>query len=230
MANDLDLVNTTIDALEKAVPLIVSPSYSQDAVQFVQDAAEAIGQISFDKSMKSLATTIKILNGGESPILKTVTYQNFVLDMLEMFSKIREQMQAGNADGSGAKDMQTIGEFLIRIAGRATNRFKLQITFDPEYEAKYLRAFMLLRELKGVVRFLNLNPDISMNQNANLDAGLEVDILSQATPQELHKIAGSVLDVQSVQVYTETKATPVMILDPPSNPESFDTKVNDFLA
>ena len=121
------------------------------------------------------------------------------------------------------------GEFLIRLSGRVTNRFKLNVLFEPEYEAKALRAFMVVKELSGVAKFLNIAPDISDNQNANLDNGLEIDCLSQETPEELHRIAGSVLEVQSVQIFRETKALPINMLDPPSVPNSFDNKIHDFL-
>jgi hypothetical protein len=88
---------------------------------------------------------------------------------------------------------------------------------------------MVIKELSGVVRFLNMSPDIAENSNANLESGLEIDCLSQETPEELHRLAGSVLEVQNVQIFMETRPQAINSLDPPSHPESFDTKIFNFL-
>jgi hypothetical protein len=128
------------------------------------------------------------------------------------------------------EEMVAIGRYLIRVAGRVTNRYKIKIIFEQEYEAKALRAFMALKELSGVVRFLNVSPDVSSNQNANLENGLEVDVLSQESAEELHRIAGSVLQVENVQIFTEMRPQRVLMLDPPSHAESFDQKIQDFIS
>lgn len=227
---ELDLIKQAISLLEAALPQILTRDQHNDGLSVILEATDIIKEISFDKNLKSLALTIKILSGGASTILQTVTYQAFILDILEMLVKIAKSIEThGPPKSTDADKLQTVGEFLIRLAGRATNRYKINVIFEPDYEAKAIRAFMVLKELNEVVRFLNVEPDISVNQKANLNNGLELDVLSQETPEELHRIAGSVLEVQNVQLFTETKPQYVMILDPPYSPGSFDSKMNEFL-
>ncbi len=228
---ELDLIHSVINALETSIPNIIFNSYHNDAIEFIRLATDYIEQISFDENMKELATTIKILNGGESPILKSVYYQSYILDILEMFSKIESHIQQkGLPSTTRALELCNVGEFLINIAARVTNRYKLKILFNPEFEAKYLRAFMLVKDLHGSCRFLSMSPDITVSPDVNLDSGLELEVLSQETPQNLHKIAGAVLDVQSVQIFVETKSVPTLLLDPPHDPNSFDNKISTFLS
>lgn len=226
----IDTLEEAKSALTEAIPLLITPSRTQEGLQFVAQGADHLEKLEFDQNFSQLSTTMKILANGDSMVLGTVTFQSFVVDVLEMITSILEV--AKNSELPQDTDVLKylhVGEFLVNMAGRVTNRYKLNVLFEPEYEAKSLRAFMVVKELSNVVRFLNLAPDISENQNANLDNGLEVDCLSQASPNELHRIAGSVLEVQSVQVFRETKAQPINMLDPPSNPESFDKKIEAFL-
>ena len=111
------------------------------------------------------------------------------------------------------------------MAGRVTNRFKMKVIFDKDYEAKGIRAFMVMKELQAFVRYLSVTPDIVNSQNPNLEGGLEIDLLSQESPQVLHKLASSVLEVTNVQIFTETISRPVLIIDPPSSSDSVDEQV-----
>jgi len=216
--------------LEQAVPLLMTASRIEEGLQNVVEAAEQIQNLDFDPHFTELSTTMKILANSDSPILSTFNFQGYIVELLEMFtSLLNEVKNAGPPKESDALKMLHIGQYLINLSSRVTNRYKLNVLFEPEYEAKALRAFMVVKELSGVVRFLNLAPDISENQNANLDNGLEIDCLSQETPEDLHKLAGSVLEVQSVQIFRETRPLPVNMLDPPTNPDSFDTKISNFL-
>ena len=202
----------------------------KQAIELIGDGIDYLEKSNVDQYFALLATTIKILNAGDSAILSSVTYQAYILDILELLAKLSEDMkQNGVPAETGIKDIQIAGEFLIRLAGRATNRYKMTVTFDPEFEAKYVRAFMVLRELRGSCRFLNLSPDITENEGANLDAGLDIEVLSQEAPGVLYKKAGSVLDVSGVQIFSETKSVPVLILDPPTTPDSFDLKISQYL-
>lgn len=227
---ELDIIQAAIGSFERAIPLIVSPSYHQQAIELIGEGIGYLEKSDVDQYFSLLSTTIKILNAGDSAILFTVTYQAYILDILELLVKLSEDMkQNGVPSETGVKDIQIAGEFLIRLAGRATNRYKMTITFDPEFEAKYVRAFMVLRELRGSCRFLNLSPDITENEGANLDAGLDIEVLSQEVPGVLYKKAGSVLDVSGVQIFSETKSVPVLILDPPTTADSFDVKISQYL-
>ena len=228
--HQIDLLETTKLALENAVPLLITEGKTGEGLGYVIQAAEKIQELSFDPAFSELSTNMKILANSGSSILQTVSFQAFILDLLEMISPLLETLQnTGPPQGTDANKYLHISEYLIRLSGRVVNRYKLQINFEPEYEAKSLRAFMCVKELAGVVKFLNIAPDISENQQANLDNGLEVDCISQESADSLHKLAGSVLEVQSVQVFIETKAQPVRMLDPPSDPSSFDAKISEFL-
>ncbi|MCY3412559.1 MAG: hypothetical protein INQ03_13050 [Candidatus Heimdallarchaeota archaeon] len=227
---EMDILSRAIEALEGAVPLIVTPSQHETAINAINQAADILKQSNVDAVFSQLSTTMKILNNGGSSLLTTVVYQGFILDILEMLTSINNLINSkGLPNSTRADEVQKAGEFLIRLTGRITNRYKIRVTFNPEYEAKSIRAFMLAKELQPFVRFLSLNPDISTNQQPNLENGFELDVLSQETPQNLHKLAGSILEVINVQIFTETRNTPVPILDPPGADASFDEQVNAFL-
>ncbi|MHA2250127.1 MAG: hypothetical protein ACXAD7_07185 [Candidatus Kariarchaeaceae archaeon] len=228
--HELDLIKQAISLLEVALPQIVTREQHNTGIEQILKASEIIKEVSLDKDLKSLAVTLKILSGGGSTMLQTVFFQSYILDILEMLTKVISDFEThGPPITTDASMHQAAGEFLIRLAGRITNRYKMNVLFEPDYEAKGIRAFMVLKELHEVVRFLTVNPDISINQNANLDNGLEIDLLSQDPPEELHRIAGSVLEVKNVQIFTETKPQYVSFLDPPFSPGSFDSKMTEFL-
>jgi hypothetical protein len=228
---DLDLINRVISLLEEALPQIVTRDQHYEGIEKVLEVSEVLKEVGIEKDIKSLAVTLKILSGGQSTILHSVSYQAFLLEILEMLTKLAAEYEVGDLlKETEAGKLQSAGEFLIRLAGRVTNRYKINVYFEPEYEAKGIRAFMVLKELHESVRFLNVNPDISVNQQANLDNGLELDILSQESPEELHRMVGSVLEVKNVQLFTETKPQYVMMLDPPFSPGSFDSKMTEFLS
>ena len=68
-----------------------------------------------------------------------------------------------------------------------------------------------------------------MNSTPSLDSGIEIDVLTQESAEELHRLTGSVLEVKAVQIFTETMNLQVLMLDPPQIPGSFDSKVEEFL-
>jgi hypothetical protein len=74
-----------------------------------------------------------------------------------------------------------------------------------------------------------MTPDLTINSTPNLDGGLEIDVLTQETAEELHRLTGTVLEVKSVQIFTETMNQQVLMLDPPHIPGSYDSKVEEFL-
>ncbi|MDH5401253.1 MAG: hypothetical protein OEZ01_18355 [Candidatus Heimdallarchaeota archaeon] len=220
-----------ITILNSALPMVIAQNQNKEGIELILQASDLVKEIEFDPSFETLGTTIRLLSAGGSSLLSTVYYQGYILDILEMLNDIYNEIQThGIPKSTKAQEMVYAGEFLIRLVGRLTNRYKINVIFEKEYEAKAVRAFMVLNELKRVVRFLNINPDISMNSTANLENGLEIDALSQESAEELHKLAGSVLEVVNVQVFVETKPQPVFMLDPPDHPESFDRKLNTYLG
>jgi len=226
----IGLLETAKTSLEQAVPLLITQGRTGEGLQAIIDAAGQLEQIQADPNFSQLATNLKILANSDASILSTVTFQAFIVDILEMIVTMSEAAKdSGELQTTSVVKMNHVAEYLLRLSGRITNRYKLNVLFEPEYEAKSLRAFMVVKELSGVVKFLNIAPDISENQNANLDNGLEIDCLSQEGPEGLHKIAGSVLEVQNVQVFRETRPAPVDMLDPPTAANSFDSKIADFL-
>jgi len=227
----LNSVLGSIESLEQAIPYIVTPSQHGQAIQFINQAADNLQIITLDPIFKTLSTTIRILNNGESTLLKTITYQGFILEIIEELHNLYEHISKTGApqNYTNFTNLQVAGEFLIRVGGRITNRYKLKVTFEQEYEAKGIRAFMVCKEIQPFVRFLSMNPDLTTDQSPNLNNGLEIDVLSQESPNTLHKLVSSVLEVTNVQLFTETKSIPVTILDPPSNPNSYDTNANSFL-
>lgn len=228
--DEMDIISKSISALEESLPFIVTPTQHHIAINAINETADIIKESGLDEKFASLSTTLKILNNGDSAMLSTITYQGFILELLEFLVSIRGNLEKNEEPETA--DLGTLlhaGEFLIRLAGRVTNRYKLRVTFEPEYEAKGIRAFMVIKELQPISRFLSLSPDLTTNQNVNLENGLEIDLLSQESGKELHKLAGSVLEVINVQIFTETRNMPLMILDPPESHSSFDIQVKTFL-
>lgn len=229
--SELDNIETGITHLEQALPQIVSMKTHLEGVEQVLKAADALKEIQCDPNFKTLATTLKILSSGASSVLSTTVYQFFLTDILEMLVTIKGQIIAsGLPETTQAAELQSAGEFLIKFASRVTNRFKITVTFSPDYEAKAIRAFMVVKELAEVCRFLSMAPDLTQNSTPNLDRGLEIDVFSQENAEELHRITGSVLEVSSVTIFTETMNQQVLMLDPPHIPDSFDSKIESFLS
>ncbi len=229
--NEIDIISKVTTILERTIPVIMTPSQHKVAINAINSAMDNLQQSNLHADFASLATTVRILNNGESTVLGTIAYQGFILELLELLEGIRIQLlENGAVQNINLTDVRSAGEFLIRLSGRVTARYKIRVTFNPEYEAKSIRAFMLIKELQPFVRYLSLSPDITTNQNPNLDNGFEIDCLSMETAQSLHKIAGGVLEVINVQLFNETKNMPVMVLDPPHQENSFNSQVANFLA
>ena len=227
---ELEHVEQAINYLEQALPQVIGISTHAEGLENVVNAANAMKEITFDKNMKSLAMTLKVLSNSTSSSLRTTVYQSFLMDILEMLAKIKEGGQStALPEVTEALDLQGIGQFLIRYAERVTNRYRINVSFEPDYEAKAIRAFMVVKELAEACRFLNMSPDLTINSTPNLDSGIEIDVLTQESAEELHRITGSVLEVKSVQIFTETMNLQVLMLDPPHIPGSFDSKVEEFL-
>ena len=228
---DLAYIEAGINHLEQALPQIISMKTHKDGVAHVLEAATSIKEISLDPNFKTLGTSLKILSSGGSSALRTTIYQFFLTDLLEMLVELKTQINsAGIPSETRVEELKLACEYLIKYATRVTNRFKINVTFSPDYEAKAIRAFMVVKELSEVCRFLNMSPDLTMNATPNLDSGFEIDLMSQENAEELHRRVGSVLEVNSVTVFTETMNQQVMMLDPPQIPESFDNKVEEFLT
>lgn len=228
--NEFEILSKTINALERALPLIMTPSQHGAAIHTINIAMDILKDSKLSPELNTIATTVKILNNGESPLLATISYQGFILELLESLQTMKDQLEQGSQLSVNLVDVRSGGEFLIRLSGRVTKRYKMRVTFNPEYEAKSIRAFMLAKELQPFVRFLSMSPDISGNQNPNLDNGFELDLLSMETAQSLHKIAGGVLEVINVQMWSENKSQPVLVIDPPSAEDSYNEQVQNFLA
>lgn len=227
---ELNYIGQAIDYLEQALPQIIGMATHLEGIGNVIGAADAMKEIAFDKYMKPLAMTLKIISNSQSSGLRTTAFQSFLIDILEMLVKIQNQINtSGIPQTTDAADLQLAGEFLMRYADRVTNRYKINVNFEDDYEAKAIRAFMVVKELSEACRFLNLAPDLTINSTPNLDSGLEIEVLTQETAEELHRITGSVLEVKSVQIFTETMNQQVLMLDPPHIPGSFDTKIEEFL-
>ncbi len=222
-----------IDYINQTIPLVTTGSRKADVKQMVitvseQMKSEDLNQIS--PHFRPLGTTLKILVGSDSPLLTSVTFQGFLLEMAETLSEISELINSGGIpDPAIIQDLRTNGEFLIKLAGRMLYRYKIQVYFEPDYDAKVLRAFMLAKDLSKVVRFLNVTPDISQQTNPNLDNGITLEVLSASSPQELNDIVMNVLSVESCQIFIERKESNVIYLDPPYIPGSVDDKMEKYL-
>lgn len=227
---DLGHIEQAINHLEQALPQVIGVSTHNEGIENVVSAANSMKEITFDKNMKSLAMTLKVLSNSASSGLRTTIYQSFLMDILEMLMSIKEDLQENEIPQSTESlNLKNNGDFLMRYAERVTNRYKINVIFEPDYEAKAIRAFMVVKELAEACRFLNMSPDLTINSTPNLDAGLEIDVLTQETAEELHRLTGSVLEVKSVQIFTETMNQQVLMLDPPHVPASFDSKIEEFL-
>ncbi|MHA2277906.1 MAG: hypothetical protein ACXAC2_19160 [Candidatus Kariarchaeaceae archaeon] len=227
---ELDQIEQAINHLEQALPQVIGVSTHNEGIENVIAAANAMKEITFDPDMKGLAMTLKVLSNSASSGLKTTIYQSYLMEILEMLVSIKEDIQEdGLPKITESLNLKNVGEFLMRYADRVTNRYKISVTFEPDYEAKAIRAFMVVKELAEACRFLNMSPDLTINSTPNLDGGLEIDVLTQETAEELHRLTGSVLEVKNVQIFTETMNQQVLMLDPPHIPASYDSKVEEFL-
>jgi hypothetical protein len=228
--SQLELV---IPLFNASIPHIVTPDKLSEGLERIKQAIDLLNDesiISFAPNLKNLCSTLKILIAGESPFLGTITFQAYVLEILEELLTLQENIKSSKKAEYNFSRLAVAGDFFLRLAQRMMIRYKVRIEFEPEYEAKSLRAFMVLKELKKTSRFLVVSPDLATNQNANLDDGLEVEILSQENPTNLHEMVSGVLEVKAVQIYEERKNSTVFHLDPPSLTGSEDEKYSEYLG
>lgn len=229
LTNQLDMV---IPLLEAAIPQVINTQDNSESLQRVNKVGEMLKAQSFaalDPNLPQIGQLLIDLTANPSLFLANISFQMYLLDLLETLSQLYRDISAGTPSNYNFSHLLEVAYFLQRLTNRATVRYKLKIDFNPEYEGKFLRAFQALKDLQKVARFLVVNPDIASNNAANLDGGFEVEILSNENPKKLHEIASSVLEVESVQVYSEQKTVTVFHLDPPEVPGSVDQVYKEFL-
>ena len=226
-------IDKVIELVNQAIPLVGTPSKSETVQGLISQVSDLMKSENLDRvspHFRPLGTTLKILISSGSPFLGTVTFQAFLLEISETLTEVKSLLNsAGVPDPEVIKDLRTNGEFLIRMAGRILYRYKIIAQFEPDYDAKVLRAFMLAKDLSKQVRFLNVDPDISQQSNPNLDNGLTLEVLSQSPPQELHETVMKVLSVESCQIFIERREENVLYLDPPYIPGSVDDRMDKYL-
>lgn len=226
-------IGKVIELLNQAIPLISTPSKTETIENIISQVSdlmksETLAQVS--PHFRPLGTTLKILMSSGSPLLTSVTFQAFLLEISETLTEVSNLLNSGGLpDPSLIQDLRTNGEFLIRLAGRILYRCKINVQFEADYDAKVLRAFMLAKDLSKVVRFLNVDPDISQQSSPNLDNGMTLEVLSQNSPQELHDLVMNVLSIESCQIFIERKEENVLYLDPPKIPGSVDDRMEKYL-
>lgn len=227
---ELDLMESAIVELEQALPQIIASTTHEIGIDHVNNAVETLKGITFDPDFSVLAEVLEELNNLKTASFIVDIYQAYLTDVLEMFVSIADEVKtSGLPKETKSKDLTAAGRFLISYGNRVMNRYRIRVLFEPDYKAKAIRAFMVLKELATVCRFLNVAPDLTSENDPNLDDGLDVDVLSQKSPEELHRLASSVLEVQSIDIFTETKQMQVKMLDPPHLPSSFDDRVEEYL-
>ena len=223
----------SIPMLEAAIPQIVNRRENETALQRLVQVGDIFQDAKFaavDTDIPEIGALLKILANGKSPALSTSAFQIFVLEILEELVKVYQQMSSGNNPNGNFSAIKTAGDFMLRYADRLMVRYKIRVEFEPEYEGKYLRAFQVLKELQDTARFLVVTPDISVDPQADLNSGLEIEILSQETPKTLHELVSGVLEVKAVQVFSEQKSMVVYHLDPPEVEGSFDQRYQAYLS
>jgi len=229
--HELDLLEKAISELEQALPQIIASSSHDEGIERVDNAITHLKNISFDSAFPELAEALNKLNKEATISMLTDIYQAFLTTILEMLVEITDGIKNyGLPKSTNAGRLVATAEFLINYCGRVMNRYKINVLFEPDYEAKSIRAFMVLKELSQVCRFLSMDPDLTITDNPNLESGMSIDVLSQKSPEDLHKLAGSVLEVKNVMIFTETKQLQVRMLDPPHLPTSFDGQVETYLT
>ncbi len=221
------------NSLNAAIPLVTQPAKFEEMTDLLNEVSEGLKSENISKvspHLRPLGTSLKILVSSDSPLLHSVMFQAYLVEIVESFQEVLTLLQAGALpDPNIIQEIRTNAEFLIRLAGRMLYRYKIVINFEADYDAKSLRAFMVAKDLSKVVRFISVNPDISQQQNPNLDGGFHLEVLSQASPQQLYDIVMQVLAVESCQIFVEKQEREVVYLDPPSSPDSVDTRMEKFL-
>lgn len=226
-------ISKVIDLINQAIPLVGTPSKLESVLGLVSQVtdimkSDQLHQVS--PHFRPLGTTLKILTSSGSPFLSTVTFQAFLLEISETLKEVVNLLNSGGLPDPGViQDLRTNGEFFIRMAGRMLYRYKINVKFEPDYDAKVLRAFMLAKDLSKQVRFLNVDPDISQQTNPNLDNGMTLEVLSQSSAQELYDTVMNVLSVESCQIFIERREENVLYLDPPYIPGSVDDRMDKYL-
>jgi hypothetical protein len=139
---ELKHIEIAINHLEQALPQVIGESTHKEGIENVIVAANAMKEITFDQEMKPLAMTVKVLSSSASSGLKTTIYQSYLIEILEMLVSIKEDiMEDGPPKITESLNLRNVGEFLMRYADRVTNRYKINVIFESDYEAKAIRAF-----------------------------------------------------------------------------------------
>lgn len=233
LSNVIASIDLCIPLLEAAIPEIVTPVQNANAINKLAQVADILKGNEFaeiEKNIKTLSTTLKILLSGESPFLSTVVFQGYILEIFELLVNVKEDLEQNVVPTSPIFDIVTkTGEFFLTLAGRMMIRYKVRVEFEQDYEAKNLRAFMILKDLSRNSRFLLVTPDLEAMQNANLDNGIDIEFLSQDSPKEIHEMVSGVLEVKAVQIFAERKNETVFHLDPPHVPGSVDERYQTYV-
>ncbi len=222
-----------VNYIEGAIPNLVDDKNLEKGKKYLLKLSDELKDDSLpgiSNEFRVLGTTLKIILTSNSMILSNPVFHVFLLSIAETVKESLELIVNGAPiNDEEIRQLRINGEFMITVASRLMKRYKLQVFFEKDYEAKSLRAFMLAKELSSKVRFLSVNPDISSVESPNLEKGLEFEVLSNESADKLYKIATEVLSVKSVNIFVEKSESEVVYVDPPFQEDSIDAKMESYL-
>ncbi len=192
--------------------LLFGTSEGEKKLEDIHRAAHTLASSSATVGLKNTSMLMKQLEALTSTyknIHELPSFHALINEVMGYLQKLRANLVAGESeDGLDVKSLMGGIAFIAKIAPTMARRYKIHVLFEESYELKNIRAFMVLKDLRDHVEFVKLNPDITKNQKANLNKGLEMEIVTNKSPKELHDIISSVLEVVGVKIFLEMKKVP----------------------
>ena len=214
--------------------LLFGTNEGEKKLEDIHRAAHTLASSSSMMGLKNTSTLMKQLEALTSTykqIYELPSFHALINEVMAYLQKLRANLKAGeNEENLDVKPLLAGIAFLAKIAPTMAKRYKIHVLFEESYELKNIRAFMVLKDLREHVEFIKLNPDITKNQKANLNKGLEMEIVTNKSPKELHEIISSVLEVVGVKIFLEMRKVPATYFRGVFALSDQDVRVTEFVT
>ncbi len=188
---------------------------SADIASNVQEVFRAAHTLASSSAMVGLSKTSDLMKALEqltaqpSSVHYLPAFHGLLNEVLIYLNSLLENIKQKKLEESDdALEILAGTRFLQRIGGKVARKYRIHVMFEESYELKNIRAFMVLKELREHVQFVSLNPDLTKNQNANLNNGMELEVVSNRDAKTLHDIISGVLEVVGVKIMIEMRKSP----------------------